>query len=125
VAFLDGDGRVPWLRVLRPGFRHCFAFAWDEEASRWLMVDASYDAVFVRALRDAGPLWRNLHERNARVLLAQVECRGPKRPRLFATCVTAVAALLGLDAPCAVTPRQLYRTLRARGAIQVMGETDG
>jgi len=113
-----------WARLLRPGFQHCFAFAWDEAAGRWLVVNHALEASFVRALTvaESGVLWANLHAMGATVLLARVEASPRQFPRLIASCVTTTAALLGLPGACALSPFGLYRTLLRRGAVRVLGE---
>ena len=125
VAFHDARRDLFWLRFLKAGFQHCFAFAWDADGGRWVIVNVAFDGGYVRALTDdaAGAMWGNLRALGARVLLARTENAGPRRPRLVGTCVTSVAAVLGLAAPCALTPFALYRTLLSRGAIQVLGES--
>ncbi len=121
VAFVDAD-RAPWHRFMKRGFRHCYAFAWDELADRWVLLEPGFDGVYLRPLRDEtmGALWAQLHRDGAHVLLARAEGHRMLRPRLMLTCVTAIAALLGLRRCCAVFPWQLYRTLRRRGAIEVL-----
>ena len=121
VAFVDAQP-TPWHRLMKPGFRHCYAFAWDSAADRWVVLEPGFDGVYLRPVRDEviGLLWARLAADGSRVLLARSEGHRMLRPRLLLTCVTAVAALLALRRCCAVSPWQLYRTLRRRGAIEVL-----
>lgn len=126
VAFVSAD-RIRVHRWLKLGFQHCFAFAWDEAAGRWVVFDPGFACVYIRPIDDAlaGALWAHLHGINATVLACDVEAHPLFRPRLMVTCVTAIAALLGLRRCYAVTPYQLFRSLRARGAAIVMAPDSG
>ena len=121
VAFVDAQA-TPWHRLMKRGFRHCYAFAWDEAADRWVILEPGFDGVYLRPVRDeiVAALWAQLAREGAHVLLARGEGHRMQRPRLLLTCVTAIAALLALRRCCAVSPWQLYRTLRRRGAIEVL-----
>lgn len=123
VAFHDSSISSPWLRLLRPGFRHCFAFAWDDVGGRWIVANLAFDGAFVRALTadEGGALWANLAAMGATVVLARAENAGPKRPRLLGTCNTVVEAMLGLPGPCALSPYRLWAKLVSRGAVPIMG----
>ena len=121
VVFVAAD-RTIVHRFLKPGFQHCYAVAWDEAADRWVIIEPGFDGVYVRAVRDdvMAALWAELHRRRAHVLLARAERHQMFRPRFMLTCVSAIAALLALRRCCAVSPWQLYRSLRKRGAVEVL-----
>jgi hypothetical protein len=125
VVFDGRPSRIWWHRLLRLRFKDCWAFGWDSAAGLYIVLQPTFDGFFVRALsREAGAaLLALLHRDSASmsVLLAAVEGHSTPRPRLLGTCVTMISALLGLRRCCALTPRQLYRTLLARGAIMVSG----
>lgn len=109
-----GAASLPWQRLLAPGFRHCFAGLRDE--SGWTVVDPLSGRLHVTRL-PVGPdydlpgLW----------LRAGFAVLGPYRPvagratRLPGlsplTCVGVCRALLGPQAPFALTPRGLFRGL--------------
>lgn len=103
------------LAQLRPGFRHVGAVARCDIG--WLVLDPLSDALRVR--------WTPALDRDTAIRLAEasvvlmVEPRPPARyrPRGLLTCVSVVAHLLGVRG--VVTPWQLYRALRARGATEV------
>jgi len=115
--FIVFGGRADhwWLRLLAPGFRHCFAAIAD--ANGWtildplsqrllvqrLPLDATFDlpAVYARAgLSVLGPFAPSMAR--ARLL----------PPLLPLTCVALCRALLGPDAPFALTPAALFRRLQ-------------
>lgn len=115
IAFA-GRSEMAWLRLFRPGFRHCFAALADAEG--WTLVDPLSGRLVVQRLAvgrgfDLPSFWRRA---GFRVL-------GPFRPEpprpslvpplLPATCVTACLALLGRKGGFLLTPHALYRALRA------------
>lgn len=116
-ALLVFSGRtgVPWLRWLRPGFRHCFV-ALDDGAA-WLTVDPLLHRLEVRAsgLPSAFDLAREYRKLDLAVLEivpAAVPLR--RAPLGLFTCVETAKRLLGIRAPWVLTPWQLYRFLRRR-----------
>ena len=109
----SGQADLPWLRMLRRGFRHCFVIIHD--GSTWLSVDPMLHRMEVYAHHHLPkdfdlPCW--LENRGQRVIPVD---RGatPVRPAPwgFFTCVEAVKRVLGIHARFVVTPWQLYRYL--------------
>ncbi len=115
-VFIIWSGRADhwWLRLLRPGFRHCFAALRDDTG--WtlaepltnrlvltrLAVPPGHDVprFFRRAgLRVLGPFTPAPPGRGGRLLLSPVSC------------VSLCRAILGPGAPFAWTPHGLYRAL--------------
>lgn len=115
IAFA-GRSEMAWLRLFRPGFRHCFAALADAEG--WTLVDPLSGRLVVQRLAaprgfDLPAFWRRA---GFRVLGPFTPT--PPRPSLLppllpATCVTACLALLGRRGPVLFSPYALYRTLRA------------
>lgn len=113
----SGQTDVPWLRFLRPGFRHCFVLLHD--GAQWLSVDPMLHHMDVHIHRHVPesfnlPDW--LKSRGQRVIPAQLD-RSRRRPapwRPF-TCVEAVKRVLGIHARGIMTPWQLYRHLSKGG----------
>lgn len=111
VAFRDRT-ELAWLRVLRPGFRHCAVWVrvgefWiGEECLSHRTVLSCVPAAQGRALETA------LRRGGARVLRSFVR-EAPRRlaPPLPFTCVEAAKRALGIHAWRIVTPYQLYRHL--------------
>lgn len=113
-----GRADQPWLRLLRPGFRHCFAALRD--SGGWTVLDPLSGRLL--AARLAVPAAYDLPRFYRRAGLRPL---GPFRPtparsctawRLAPfNCVALCRAVLGPDAPWAVTPHGLYRRLTTLG----------
>ena len=112
-----GRADQPWLRLLRPGFRHCFAALRD--AQGWLVLDPLSRRLIVARL-DL-PAAFDLPRFYARAGMAPLGpfSPGPARsswlPMLTPySCVALCRQLLGADAPFALTPHGLFHALRDR-----------
>jgi hypothetical protein len=109
VVFTD-ESRIPWLRWLRPGFRHCFAILNDSE--HWLALEPLASCLEVTVLPSPAdfnlPEW--LRGQGHRVVEAALQRKvfhtAPFAPL---NCVEVVKRLLGIRAPWLLTPYQLYR----------------
>jgi len=113
IAF-GGVADQPWLRLLRPGFRHCFAAMSDEGG--WTVLEPLSGRLMVARLPVPLGFDLPLFYRRAglRVLgpFAAGEPRGQSLPSLVPfTCVSLCRALIGPDAPFALTPFGLFRAL--------------
>ncbi len=111
-----GQADRPWLRLLKPGFRHCFLVMHD--GAHWLSVDPMLGQMDVRVHDHVAagfdlPGW--LARRGHHVIAAPVSGRPPARAAVlrFFTCVEAVKRMIGLHARNIHTPWQLYRYLAA------------
>ena len=108
-----GQADLPWLRLLRPGFRHCYAVL--RSGGRWLSFDPMLNRLEVRVhahlpLDFDLPGW--LAARGHTVVRAVIDgTRSRPAPWRPFTCVEAVKRLLGLHARAVLTPWQLYRHL--------------
>lgn len=116
VVFVDRS-TVPWLRPLRPGFRHCFA-ALQQDEGLWLVCDPLKDRIELAALEVAARtglaaayLAAGHRICRGRTRVLPTAGRMPLPPPL--TCVGVVKRLLGVRAPGVITPWQLYRHLTA------------
>jgi hypothetical protein len=118
VAFVDYGRNLWWHRFTNRGFRHVFAFAYDTTTGTWIVFDPTLEGFIVRPLPRSAvdAMIADLMLRDAVILKCKAEGKSPRRPRLFATCVTVVSHLLGLPG-CAVRPYGLYRMLLKRGAV--------
>lgn len=109
-----GDGRGPWwLKLLKPGFRHCFVVLGD--ARRWVVIDPASCFTDVAALDRAEhpDLPHRLRAQGYTVVPAPLRRQAvPPAPWRPFTCVEAVKRVLGLDAPDIFTPWGLYRHLK-------------
>ncbi|MXP63714.1 hypothetical protein E0493_10180 [Roseomonas sp. M0104] len=104
-----------WLRLLRPGFRHCFAVLGD--SGGWTVVEPLSGRLLV-SRPELGPEFDlpGFYRRAGLTVL------GPFAPGgafcgvlpgvLPYSCVAVCRALLGEGAPRALTPRGLYRKLQ-------------
>ena len=114
VAF-TGRATLPWLRLLKPGFRHCFVLL--RTRGNWLYYDPMAHYTFASAIGTYPllGLLRVFRRRGCRLRLARPRVPPPRaqawRPY---TCVEAVKRVLGLREPWVLTPWQLYRCLNRR-----------
>jgi len=113
VVFEHRDARG-FLRLLRPGFRHCFCLLHHEAG--WLLCDPlkgglRLDLIPAYDIKDLLRHYRAL----GRAALAGPTRNGPVLPPIGVrplTCVEVVKRALGLVAPAVFTPLQLYRELK-------------
>lgn len=115
IAFGGDATGLPWLRLLRPGFRHCFAAVQD--ADGWMVLDPLCGRLVVARLEvPAGFDLPRFYRRAGLVVLGPFVPTPPRAralpPLLPLTCVGLCRAVLGADAPAALTPHGLYRALR-------------
>lgn len=115
---------LPWLRVLRPGFRHCFVILHD--GRRWLSVDPLAGRMEIQSLDVAGefdlPRW--LEEQGHIAIRAKIHEHRKLMPLMPLTCVEVVKRVLGIKARSVITPWQLYRHIRAQ-RYQVKAQRQG
>ena len=109
-----GAADQPWLRLLRPGFRHCFAVLAD--AAGWTVLDPLSGRLVVARL-DV-PVQFDLPGFYRRAGFAVCGPFAPGQPRWRPlpplapfTCVALCRAVLGAGAPFALTPWGLFRAL--------------
>lgn len=107
----SGKTDMNWLKLFRPGFRHCYVVLND--GAHWLTVDpmSSYMDVSIHNLPQEFnlPFW--LSERGHVVVKADIERPGRQAPWMPFTCVEAVKRVLGIHKQFLITPWQLYRHL--------------
>jgi hypothetical protein len=106
-----------WLRLLQPGFRHCFAAV--EDAEGWTVVEPLSGRLLV-----ARPVLVPGFDLPAFYRRAGLTVLGPFAPGAphcgvvpqFSpySCVAVCRALLGQGAPFAMTPRGLFRALEKK-----------
>ena len=107
-----GDADLWWLRLLRPGFRHCFVALND--GTHWITVDplSPHLEIAVQPVAAGFDLVGWFAERGHAVVAAPVR-RDLDRPAPWGpfTCVEAAKRVLGLHDRWVLTPWQLYRRL--------------
>jgi hypothetical protein len=116
IAF-GGVADQPWLRLLRPGFRHCFAALSDEAG--WTVIEPLSGRLMVARLPVAAGFDLPGFYRRAglRVLGPFVPGAPASRwlpPLAPFTCVALCRALIGESVPFALTPFGLFRALGGR-----------
>ncbi len=111
LVVFSGRTDLRWLRLLKPGFRHCFVAIHD--GRHWLTLDplASRTELRVEPVppdADLAAWYRGLG-----LTVVETAIARPVRPAAWApfTCVEAVKRAIGLQAWWVVTPWQLYRRL--------------
>jgi hypothetical protein len=112
VVVFVGRADLWWLRLLRPGFRHCFVAL--GAPGGWIVIDPMSNLTEVSVLPleadcDVAAWYRGRGH-------TAIEVRPrlpPRRPTPWRphTCVEAVKRILGLRAPYVLTPWQLYRLI--------------
>lgn len=113
IAF-GGVADQPWLHLLRPGFRHCFAAIGD--AAGWTVLEPLSGRLLVARLPVEGSFdLPGFYRRAGLRVLGPFTPGEPQPQRLPSlapfTCVALCRALLGQGAPVAWTPFQLFRAL--------------
>ena len=112
LVVFTGTTQIPWLRVLRRGFRHCFVLV--PAGDGWIALDPLAHRL---AVGSVGALVAEEVVAHYTALgctvVATTLREPPRRIRLFApfTCVEAVKRIIGLHAPGVWTPWQLYCVL--------------
>lgn len=110
----SGHAQIRWLRLLQPGFRHCFAALSNGRA--WITFDPLSPATEIAVQPVPGsfdlPAW---YRTQGLVTVPARLRRGHEQPAPVApfTCVEAVKRLLGIHARRIVTPFQLFCHLQA------------
>jgi hypothetical protein len=109
----SGAAELWWLKILKPGFRHCFAVARDNK--NWIVLDPLSPHLEIAVLPlPAGfdlPNW--LKEQNLTVLQAPINrTHKTAAPANWFSCVEVIKRFLGIHARRIMTPWQLYRFLQ-------------
>jgi hypothetical protein len=110
-----GRADQPWLYPLRRGFRHCFAAIHETEG--WTVLDPLSGRLLVARLPVDTSFDLPGFYRRAGLCVSGPFTPSPAAPRLLPpifglSCVALCRALLGADAPRALTPFGLYLRLQ-------------
>lgn len=108
----SGKADLPWLKILKPGFRHCYLLLSD--GKRWITLDplSSYMEVLVHDTPPDFDVPGWLRMRGHRVVSADVDRPQKCAPFALFSCVEAVKRSIGLHDWRIITPWQLYKYLR-------------
>lgn len=111
-----------WARLLHPGYGHVMACR-AQDQDRTLLVDHRGSRLVVDLVPlPVGLFLRSLQGSGTWTLATEGPGDAATRAQLRApmTCTETVKAALGISAPLVLTPRQLARHLRSRGARPVL-----
>jgi len=112
LVVFSGETNIWWLKVLKPGFRHCFAAL--HKYNRWIIYDPLAHRTDLQIHEDLDSVdleyWFRQHGHT--VIRTFIRSATPKKlsPAPF-TCVEAIKRLLGLRATTILTPWQLFSYL--------------
>lgn len=110
-VIFSGQADLPWLKILKPGFRHCAVLLND--GRNWITIDplSNYTDIVVHQV----PVDFNLPQwmRNRGFTAVPAPLHRHHRPAPFAlfSCVESVKRVLGIHKRFIFTPWQLYRHL--------------
>ena len=109
-----GQADQPWLRLLRPDFRHCFAALADAEG--WTVLDPLTGRLVVARLGLPPDFDLPAFYRRAGLVVLGPFVPAEPRARLLPpaapfSCVALCRAVLGAGAPFALTPFGLFQVL--------------
>lgn len=108
-----GRADLGWLRVLKPGFRHCFAVLAID--GRWIVYDPLSNRTEIEIIDGVAPsdLAEGYRRQGCRVVLVALPPARPQpAPIGLYSCVEAVKRVLGIHARRVVTPWNLYNFLK-------------
>jgi len=112
VVFTDAR-EIPWLRLLRPGFRHVLV-ALRLPGGGWIVVNPLSHQIRVDPVAALeGPALAHWFRAQGFTVIETMTRRAPRREAPWApmTCVEVVKRLLGIHARWVWTPWALYRLL--------------
>ncbi|EME70395.1 hypothetical protein H261_08733 [Paramagnetospirillum caucaseum] len=117
LVVFSGKADLGWLRLLRPGFRHCFVLL--ELNGAWVCVNplAHRTSVELWSLDPATDLPGWLRSQEGLTVVETEVRRPPRRPSPLGlySCVEAVKRVLGLQERWVLTPGQLHDHLTRSG----------
>ncbi len=109
----SGEAELWWLKMLKPGFRHCFVVARD--AKSWIVLDplSPHLELAVLPMPRGFDLPRWLEGQGLTVVKAPIR-RGHNKaaPANWFSCVEVIKRFLGIHARQILTPWQLYSYLK-------------
>lgn len=109
----SGETDIAWLKILKPGFRHCFILLND--GKRWMSIDPISPYTDIQIYHHIAaefdlPAW--LENRGHKVIQSRINKNHKKpAPWMVVTCVELIKRILGIHKRFIITPWQLYRFL--------------
>lgn len=120
-VIFSGQTERWWLRLLRPGFRHCLLVMHD--GRHWLSVDPMLNYMNVQVhhtVPDDFDFPRWLQSQGQHVVRAQIDHeKAVPAPLMFMSCVEVVKRVLGIHHRFILTPWQLYRHLTQKEQTRI------
>lgn len=113
LVVFSGDADLKWLKILKPGFRHCFTIL--ESCGRWVIYDPLSHQTEITVIEGLSlrELVHGYRKFGFRVIpWAMLRARPKPAPLGLFTCVKAVKRVLGIHAPLIITPWNLYNFLK-------------
>ena len=111
-----GKTDIAWLKILKPGFRHCYALIHD--GYKWLSIDPLASHTDIEIYHHISPdydLPSWLKQQGNKILHIQQPYRNRKSaPFAFFSCVEMMKRLIGLHRFFIITPWQLYKFLNSK-----------
>lgn len=113
------DADLWWLKILKPGFRHCFALMND--GRYWISIDPMsphMDITIHTVPADYDlPAWLEAQGHHVVSALYNRSSRKPAPWALF-TCVEVVKRILGIRSMRVITPYQLFKFIHKQNLKQ-------
>ena len=109
----SGRGDLPWLRLLKPGFRHCFLVV--RHADCWVMYEPLSNRTEITVIPKQPDFDLIVWLRQMKFTVLSAEIREPiSKPAPWGpyTCVEAVKRVLGIRHRGIFTPWRLHRFLQ-------------
>ena len=115
-VIFSGEADLPWLKILKPGFRHCFLIVRDK--AHWIAIDGLSSHLEISVLKVDRffdlPGW---FEKQGLTVVKATSTRHKNlkqtAPIGLFTCVEVIKRFLGIRRRLIITPYQLYKRLTA------------
>ncbi|OFX08361.1 MAG: hypothetical protein A2516_11325 [Alphaproteobacteria bacterium RIFOXYD12_FULL_60_8] len=120
LVVFSGQTDLPWLRALKPGYRHCFVSLSD--GARWITLEPLSHCTEISHYPDTEGFDMKAFYLSHGLTVVETRLRKVPRacaPLWFSTCVEGVKRVLGLHEPWIITPYQLYRFLTSEKNLVV------
>lgn len=107
---------MPWLRILSPGFRHCFVVL--KKDTNWIIYEPLSHCTRLDVMTGftMQTIIDGFEQRGMTVVSVKTQNPPPRMAPIGPySCVEAVKRILGLHARWILTPRQLYNYLTRAG----------
>lgn len=113
LVVFSGETDIAWLRLLKPGFRHCFVIL--KTPDRWISIDplAHMTRIGLPDVEADFDMGGYLRGEGMRVIETNLRDAPPAiAPPMLCTCVEIVKRIIGIQQWGVITPWQLYRFLQ-------------